>query len=383
RRLTGYTQVFDGTGTDPTDRDASIKGAGYIGYKTLSSYDVDACETYCNSHSGCVFVNLYYIFNVNAQTNPVVRCAAYTQPHSGSEKTNFGGQQLLPAPAGKTYVQQSTGYALDSVSVLANPTTPAGYQLVFGPTTGANTAPGVSSYPSTTLSQYDVQGCANFCNGQAPDPVGGICQYFNIYQTISGGNPTYTCATYYLPTDASTATNTGGGAISYSRGYSRVSVVLDGGFEGYITSCNPNDLCTVDSYQYWTSTTPGSFDAVFFDYAPRARTGHGVALLGQAYDATTDPGTITPTSPLVTTAGKQYVIAFWHDSSYSGQQFETNSFLQVIWNGAIVFSITPGYQTWTFYSVTVTAQGNDVLEFTGGHAPSWDRVDDVAVFLNN
>ena len=90
-------------------------------------------------------MNLYYIFNVNAQTNPVVRCAAYTAAHSGSEKTNFGGQQLLPPPAGKSYVQQSTGYALDSVSGLANPTTPAGYQLVFGPTTGANTSPGVSS----------------------------------------------------------------------------------------------------------------------------------------------------------------------------------------------------------------------------------------------
>lgn len=57
------------------------------------------------------------------------------------EKTNFGGQQLAPPPAGLTFIQQSSGY---SSATLVDPTTPEGYELVFGPTNGANNAPGVS-----------------------------------------------------------------------------------------------------------------------------------------------------------------------------------------------------------------------------------------------
>jgi len=41
-------------------------------------------------------------------------------------------------------MQQSSGYAL---AVLVNdPVTPDGYELVFGPSNGANNAPGVSNF---------------------------------------------------------------------------------------------------------------------------------------------------------------------------------------------------------------------------------------------
>jgi hypothetical protein len=61
--------------------------------------------------------------------------------HSAAEKTNFGGQQLEPLPAGLTYIQQSSGY---SAKNLVEPAVPDGYECVFGPIDGANNAPGVS-----------------------------------------------------------------------------------------------------------------------------------------------------------------------------------------------------------------------------------------------
>jgi len=95
---------------------------------------------------GIVFANLYYEFN-----NPLLdfvfseksnlKCVLFADFHSSSEKTNCGGQQLEPEPAGKTYMQKSSGYAL---SDFAEPEVPAGFELVFGPTNGANNAPGVS-----------------------------------------------------------------------------------------------------------------------------------------------------------------------------------------------------------------------------------------------
>ncbi|TFK64474.1 hypothetical protein BDN72DRAFT_846577 [Pluteus cervinus] len=385
RRLTGYTQVFDGTGTDPSDRDASVAGKDYKSVKTFPTYDVDGCEQFCQTHPGCVFVNLYYIFNANASApgSPEIRCASYTDVHSSVDKTNFGGQQLLSPPAGKTYIQQSTGYTIDSLAPLANPPLPEGYKLVFGPVPGANVAPGFLA--SQVLGSYDVQACANLCNAQTPDPNGGVCLYFNIFRALTGtfGTPVYTCSLYYLPTDASTATLTSEPdvTIGFSRGYSRISVLIDGGFEGYSPDPAGDFLFFTEKYGNWTSTQYGSGNAQFFDYAPYARSGHSVALLGNGYDFDTDTGTITPTNPLNTVAGKQYVIAFFQSSSYSGPDYETNSLVEVIWNGVTVFSVAPGYETWTLYTVTVTAQGNDVIEFTGGHAPSWDFLDDIYVFL--
>ena len=94
-----------------------------------------------------VFVNLYYEFNNELLDNVFsehsnLKCVAYADIHTANEKTNWGGQQSLPSPAPVTYIQQSSGYALTS---LVNPPTPDGYELVFGPTDGANIAPGVST----------------------------------------------------------------------------------------------------------------------------------------------------------------------------------------------------------------------------------------------
>ena len=93
-----------------------------------------------------VFVNLYYEYNnelldfvFGEHSN--LKCCLYADTHTAEEKTNFGGQQSEPVPAPLTYIQQSSGY---SSQTLVNPTDPTGYELVFGPTNGANNAPGVS-----------------------------------------------------------------------------------------------------------------------------------------------------------------------------------------------------------------------------------------------
>ena len=96
-----------------------------------------------------VFANLYYEFNNDLldfvfSEHSNLKCALYADTHTAAEKTNFGGQQSYPAPGPLTYIQDSSGWAL---STLEDPTDPDGYELVFGPTNGANNAPGVSHDP--------------------------------------------------------------------------------------------------------------------------------------------------------------------------------------------------------------------------------------------
>src|SRR6266446_6687155 len=76
-----------------------------------------------------VFANLFYEFNNPGldQGSSNLKCAVYADIHSAAEKTNLGGQQLAPPPAGLTYIQQSSGYA---AKTLVDPTNPDGYELV-------------------------------------------------------------------------------------------------------------------------------------------------------------------------------------------------------------------------------------------------------------
>ncbi|TFK71987.1 hypothetical protein BDN72DRAFT_836916 [Pluteus cervinus] len=369
QRRSTYDQVFDGTGTDPDDRDASIQGTAYLTFETLPTYDVGACEAFCDGISGCVFVNLFYHFNSDPVVNPQIKCAAYGDIHTAAEKTNFGGQQLLPLPAGKTYVQQSTGYAVDS---LDDPLVPDGYKLVFGPTNGANQAPGYMGF--AFLDKYDVQACANLCNTRGPDGVGGACQFFNIWRAL-----------YYLPTDAPTATNTGQGnlQVTYSRGYQRISILPDGGFEDYL-ACDVFCYTTSDDEDpNWFTISPpgGSGDAEIFYNPSYARTGHGVACLGSGYGSDTYSGTLQPKLPLNTVAGKDYWITFFHQDWWSAQS--TSPFVDVYWNDVQVLLINTPFEKWTYYQVKVTAVGNDVLKFYGGTYPSYDFIDDIYIFLAN
>jgi hypothetical protein len=111
-----------------------------------------------------VFANLYYEFNnylldfvFSQQSN--LKCALFADVATAAEKTNFGGQQSYPPPAPLTYIQDSSGYA----AAFVIPPLPNGYELVYGPTGGANNAPGVSYYsgsplPTDVLKQNSVYG---------------------------------------------------------------------------------------------------------------------------------------------------------------------------------------------------------------------------------
>ncbi|KAF9459605.1 hypothetical protein BDZ94DRAFT_1267884 [Collybia nuda] len=383
RTNSAYEQVFGGTGTRSTDRDGSIEGTAYLTYTVVSNstYNIDACLDFCSRVDGCVFANLFYEFNnelldfvFSEKSN--LKCALYGDIHTATEKTNRGGQQSIAPPAGLTYIQESSGWA---AKTLADPATPDGYELVFGPTGGANNAPGYMGF--AFIDKYDVNACAALCNTRGADPNGGACQYFNIWRALVNGVPTtYTCSMYYLVADESTAVNFGQGdlKVTYSRGYKRKSLTPDAGFESY--TCG--DFCFDNSSANWIGTSPagGAFDATVFHYAPYAHSGGSVGLLGSATGADALAGTLTHASPLSTVAGGKYTITFFHASVYSGQTSEAAAFVDVLWNGNIVTTLRPGYSPWKYYEFEVTAQGNDILAFHGGKAPAWSFLDDVFVF---
>lgn len=213
RAISDYTQVFTGNGASATSpHDASIQGTAYLTYTVVnnSTYNIAACLDFCSSIPTCgwstiffiltpnthcrflVFANLYYEFNNPGldATGSNLKCAVYADTHTAAEKTNFGGQQLAPLPAGLTYILNSGGWSAKS---LVSPATPSGYEYVFGPTNGANNAPGYMGF--SFLDRYDVNACAALCNSRGADSVGGACQYFNIWRAVVNGSPTtYTCS---------------------------------------------------------------------------------------------------------------------------------------------------------------------------------------------
>ncbi|KAF5365183.1 hypothetical protein D9758_005340 [Tetrapyrgos nigripes] len=383
RSPSDYVQVFEGK--QKASRDGSIEGTGYLTYTLVdnSTYNVDQCLDFCDHTKDCVFVNIYYELN-----NPLLdwifseksnlKCAAYADVHYSAEKTNIGGQQLEELPHDSTYIQRSSGYA--SLTNVAEPEIPDGYELVFGPTDGANNAPGYMGF--VFLDRYDVQACADLCNSRDADSIGGGCQYFNIWRAVVNGSPvTYTCAMYYIVADESTAVNWGQGdlKVTQSRGYARQNLLPDGGFEGY-DECPV--FCFTSGYEFWKGISPafGHQDATIFHYTQYAHNGHGVALLGSADGRDNFPGSLTPSQLLQTQPGKRYSLQFFLSSDFSGM-LEQAAFVDVMWNGEIIDTIKPGVQHWKFYSYDLTAKGNDVLQLHGGKAPSWVFLDDMNLFL--
>ncbi|KAJ7237235.1 hypothetical protein C8J57DRAFT_127460 [Mycena rebaudengoi] len=386
KRQPGFEKVFDGKPAG--EHDASIQGTAYLTYTVVNNatYNVRACLDWCAGIDGCVFVNVYYEFNnylldfvFGEHSN--LKCAAYGDIHAAAEKTNFGGQASYPQVDNETvpltYITQSSGWGLDS---LVDPTVPDGYDLVFGPTGGANNAPGYMGF--AFLDKYDVDACAQLCNARGADPNGGGCAYFNIWRAVVSGIPTtYTCSMYYLVANESTAVNFGQGdlVVTYSRGYARKSVLPDGGFESF----DGNDcdgFCFTESNANWIGSSPaGGHDAtIFFDDAPFPHSGHSAALFGAIFDDNTQSGTLKPAKPLDTKAGVTYDIQCFMGGTFS-QTLESPAKVDIMWNGVRVGGVS-GTAPWTFVHATVVAQGNDLLSFVGGQAPWWIYLDDCFVY---
>ncbi|KAJ7752911.1 hypothetical protein B0H16DRAFT_781340 [Mycena metata] len=386
KRQSKYEQVF--AGLPAGQHDASLQSSAYLTYTVVNNatYNVDACTAWCDTVKGCVFVNLYYEFNnelldfvFSEKSN--LKCAAYGDIHSAAEKLNFGGQASYPQVGNETvpltYITQSSGWALKD---LEDPDTPDGYELVFGPTGGANNAPGYMGF--AFLDKYDVDACALLCNGRGVDPNGGGCAYFNIWRAVVSGIPTtYTCSMYYLVADVSTAVNFGQGdlVVTLSRGYARKDALVDGGFEGY-NACG--DFCFTTSYGNWTGTSPsgGDDDATFFFFPTYAHTGHGSALLGAAFGDDSDAGKITPAQPVKTDKGAAYVVQCFMYSGFAGAQLEAPAKVDILWNGARVGGVSGANSQYTFVEAAVTGTGSDVLSFVGGAAPAWTFIDDCHIY---
>ncbi|KAJ7725893.1 hypothetical protein B0H14DRAFT_3169619 [Mycena olivaceomarginata] len=366
KRETGkFEKVFDGLPAD--QHDASIQGNRLP----------HGCLDWCSTVKGCVFVNVYYEFNnylldfvFGEKSN--LKCAAYGDFHTAVEKINFGGQASYPQDGNETvpltYITQSSGWRLDQDEVLA-PETPDGYELVFGPTGGANNAPGYMGF--SFLDKYDVDACALLCNGRGVDSNGGGCAYFNIWRAVVDGIPTtYTCSMYYLAADESTAVNYGQGSlvVTLSRGYARKSALIDGGFEGY------NRVRQVLSHPTVWPTPRSSSNPTY------AHTGHGAALLGAAFTDDAEAGKLTPAQPLQTDKGANYVVQCFVWSGFASPGVEAAAKVDILWNGERVGGSSGYTEEYTFVQAPVVATGSDTLAFVGGAAPAWTFIDDCKVY---
>jgi len=142
--------------------------------------------------------------------------------------------------------------------------------------------------------------------------------------------------------------------------------------------------CWAESSNNWLATSSDSFNAVFLSNEPAfARRGDTSGLLGSAYGVYGDfPGTIAPTQPLQTTAGKMYLIEVWQWSGYNPPFYQQDAWFDIIWNGVVVSAVRPGYRaTYTRFTVEVTAVGDDTIAFHGGRYPDYSFLDDIAVWL--
>jgi hypothetical protein len=103
--------------------------------------------------------------------------------------------------------------------------------------------------------------------------------------------------------------------------------------------------------------------------SPRAHSGNCEAYFGPVGS----DGGIQQT--LNTVAGEQYVFSYWNAMDGG----PTNDF-RVYWNSTLLDSFTnAGSFDWTQHSFTVTAVGNDLIEFSTRQDPSYIGLDDVSV----
>ncbi|KAF7313198.1 hypothetical protein MKEN_01006300 [Mycena kentingensis (nom. inval.)] len=388
KRTSGFKKVFDAK--PKGEADAAIQGVAYLTYTLVSNLTTfaageAACVEWAAKIENCVFVNVFHEYN-NALLDFVFgehsnrKCSCFGDVAQEIQKQNFGGQQSYDAPGPLTRIEQSSGWALED---LVDPEDPEGYELVFGPTGGANNAPGYMGF--AFIDKYDVNACAQLCNGRGEDRQLGGCAYFNIWRALVDGVPTsYTCSMYSLKSDASTAVNTGQGSlkVTYSRGYARKNLVIDGGFEEY-DDCAADDFCFTESYSNWVGSSPagGNLDASIFNFVPYSHLGHGVALFGAAFGDDARNGTLRPAKPLLTRPGAKYVVQCFFISSFSGEALEAPAKVDILWNGVRVGGTSGFLAEYKFtQSDVVIGTGNDDLAFVGGAAPAWTFMDNVVVY---
>jgi len=74
RDHSGYTLIFSGTGTSPSDRDAAVEGTAYLTYTLVpnATYNVEACLDYCDRTQYCG--TCIILVGIRLQTDPSKKC---------------------------------------------------------------------------------------------------------------------------------------------------------------------------------------------------------------------------------------------------------------------------------------------------------------------
>jgi hypothetical protein len=167
--------------------------------------------------------------------------------------------------------------------------------------------------------------------------------------------------------------------VTYSRGYRRKNLIIDGDFESYQCPDNSN-FCYTESEANWITTSPsgGYLDAAIFHCQWYAFQGTGVAILGANAGGNTLPGTMSVAKPLNTQVGVEYTLEVYHWSAWT---YSGGAGVDILWNGEKIGSIPAVYEsTWTPHQFTMKALGNDILSFVGGSGTNYDFLDNISLF---
>jgi hypothetical protein len=105
--------------------------------------------------------------------------------------------------------------------------------------------------------------------------------------------------------------------VTYSRGYRRKNLIIDGDFESYQCPSDwflGSDWCWTESEVNWITTSPsgGIQDASIFHYPQYAYQDTGFATMGSGPGLDNLPGTMSVAKPLNTQVGAKYTLEVYH-----------------------------------------------------------------------
>lgn len=221
----GYTLSFQ-------NFNASNNAYGYMGYTTLTSYDVAGCASKCNAINGCVAFNIYFERDPSVDpgsgtqcSNPAsttnIKCVWWGGPVTAGNANNYGQyrNQFQVVIAG------SNGYISNAIASVR------GYNTAVPLGNAAINAPydqfGFDSFMGSAIftgGPFNAELCAQACTDKsnyaiAHPPTDGspvqTCQFFNTYILYinSTSNPTNNqgqyCAMYSESWSSKYATNVG------------------------------------------------------------------------------------------------------------------------------------------------------------------------------
>ncbi|KAF1985364.1 hypothetical protein K402DRAFT_455027 [Aulographum hederae CBS 113979] len=210
----GYKQTFSGL-------NAASNAFGYMGFSTITTYDVSQCAAKCNGKAGCLSFNIYFERDPPLKTCPgacasvVIKCTYYGGPLDATTAVNTGqirGDFEIAVAGSNGYMSTS----FQSVEGYTGPTY-LGTASINAPL-DCNNADTYMGSKIFTSGAFDPNLCAAACEAQSAynlkhPPANRppkVCHFFNTYVMSKNGVPQgQYCALYTEPWDATYATNKG------------------------------------------------------------------------------------------------------------------------------------------------------------------------------